>query len=1260
MSFQVAVTASLLLQGRAGELPVTRATPEGYEDIDVEFSDETRALVQVKERSPNNRFTQSELADALGKKSTALAEDPRSHFVLATNATLGRGLSPTGWDLTLSQCIGKVEVDGLASHLEASFDDPYEILARTHILEVEGSVVEGSRRDFARILALHPSVAELAYARLIEQIIEVVVRQRRTTPETAEWVAPSDLDALATRVLQTVDVQSLDEAVRTGIVEPVDFSVRADLSQQDFLAGVDVLPSHIAADLDLPRPTELSVIITALEEQHSALLTGPSGAGKSALLWRAARKLAGHGRPYRLLRLRPEDVPALSRWIRLQEPSKNFPLLLCADNLGRPHTAGWTAVAREFMDSPGVLFLGACREEDYRPELVVGRTTIIDPKLDRELAMSIAETLVNRQVQTALDVTEAFEASDNLLMEFLSMLLTGRRLRQVVEEQVSARFEEERYIEREILRYVTTAHAAGVSLPAEVLGTLIPGSDLAPALAQLDREHILISDDESRWQGLHELRSRITHDYLHKFPPPTSAATIRHLVEHLPTSDACRIIEEYARLDADLVPAAEAVSEILSSRGVGAEDGAQLVSSLAMADAYRHARECLRVIEDRRPSRIDPETVLLLAYSHRFAGVSLDSLRDNNPGFPRLIALAEALPARPPSLRDMSLRTLSSETVYDIATRGTPDQAIEWLETLEGSLPAHAVPIENIWAHFSGARIEVAARLSATLQALASVDGVTPTNDPFGDFHDRMRWLANDLPDCVGIDSRDEPDGKVVTLRLLVPSSDDATLNDQSVQVCRSILDLCPEADIAEVIVLTPSGDRYSNAGFEPGHKRIPQSNLPRPPMKVVNANFIRAGRLLLASNYWTEPIRVLAETSKQLLELTDDAVAWLIYPHHNKRRRREAVTLADSLTTRLAAGPREPVSDDDTRDRNSPREALNDALSALRDVATGESLDDPARRRLGARCRNAVKRLRAARQNDLPKLSTIGDPLPNSIDEMLTLLADVLLASAERHALSPKRLRRRPSESWGDVARRFVDAVASTGYQAEREALKEALATTAVNHEIKQIRNLDLESGRLLTDWWVLLVSAEGEAPVEGDNSVLQVFVDSLAKNVAEQLAFRTFFVFVAAERVLPLNSIKLGGSQFWPADEDELSIIASGLGTEVMKSVNLENWDAFVAELIGASRAASLLRMRKQANLTGDEEEFRAQLASAGNAAGKCHPSLRSEAEKLLGRVEQEPHGDGKTLAGEVYHAVTHTELNDDVNELNELRIAALYIDL
>ena len=940
VTFQVAITASLLVKGRTGELSITRLTPEGYEDIDVEFKDETRMLIQVKERSPANRFTRSNLSDALSKKVITLTEDADCHFVLATNATLGRGLSPTGWDRTLSDCVEHGEVEKLAEQLEDFFDDPYEVLRRTHILGIGWDVVERSRHDFAQTLGTHPSVAALSYARLVEQIMEISIRQRHATPDSAMWIAPTDLDALATRVLETVDVESLEEAVRAGIVEPVDFSVRADLSQQDFLAGVDVLPSHIAADLDLPRPVELSAIMSALEDQHSAILTGPSGSGKSALLWRTARELAGHVRTYRLLRLLPEDVPPLSRWIRLQEPSKNSPLLICADNLGRPATAGWTNVAREFLDNPGVLFLGACREEDYRPELAVGRTTIVDPKLDRKLAISIADTLANRQVQTTLDVAEAHEASDGLLMEFLSMLLTGRRLQQVIAEQVSARLVEGRTTEREILRYVTTAHAAGVSLPAEVLGTMIRGLDLPPALTRLDREHILTSDEEGRWQGLHELRSRIVRDSLHKLPPPTLATTVQNLVEHLPARDASRIIEEYARLDADLVPTAEAVSRLLNSGSVGPEEGAQLVSGLAVADAFRHAQACLIVIEKLRPSKLDPETVLLLAYSHRFAGVSLDSLADSNPGISHLIALAEALPDRPPSLREMALGKLSSESIQDITTTGTLNQAIRWLESLEGSLPEDVAPTSDIWKHFHRAPLEAAARLCATLTSLTSGESVTWIADLWGDFHHRTDWLARDLLNCVSIESRDEPDGRSVTLHLLAPT-DDADLEDLSVQVCRLVFDLCPEVDIVEVIVLNSSGERYSIGGIEPGRKRIPRLNLPRTPMTADNPRFIQAGRLLLASSYWTEPIRLLAQTSKQLLDLRDDAITWLTNPYHNKGRRRKAVEFTNSLTASLAAGPKEPVKANDTTGRKSAKDALNDAVSVVRDIAASKSPDD-------------------------------------------------------------------------------------------------------------------------------------------------------------------------------------------------------------------------------------------------------------------------------------------------------------------------------
>ena len=122
--------------------------------------------------------------------------------------------------------------------------------------------------------------------------------------------------------------------------------------------------------------------------------------------------------------------------------------------------------------------------------------------------------------------------------------------------------------------------------------------------------------------------------------------------------------------------------------------------------------------------------------------------------------------------------------------------------------------------------------------------------------------------------------------------------------------------------------------------------------------------------------------------------------------------------------------------------------------------------------------------------------------------------------------------------------------------------------------------------------------------------FADRLATDMAGQLAFRTFVVFGAEGRILPLHAVKLGSSQFWPADEDDLAVIATGLSTEVMVSTHLQAWDSFIAALLEASRAATLFRMRKQAGLTADEEVFNDRFASASKAAVNAIPTpKRSE---------------------------------------------------
>ena len=1254
VSFQLAVTAELLIDGLVGGLPVASAIPEGFEDIDVLLRDSGRVLIQVKERSPSGPIGRSDLKKALRKKMAILAEDRVCRFALVTNAKLRSGLASTGWNGSVTESLDPFDVKKLVDLLQPDFADPISILSRTHIVQVESGVVERTRRKLEElpVVGNRPSVATLVYAGLVEQVTQTAILQRSTTPDTAHSLKPHDVETIATRVLETVDVDSLDWAIRHGIVEPVDFSVPADMSVDDFLAGVDVLPAHIAADLDLPRPAEVGVLVEALEEYHSALLIGPSGAGKSALMWRTAQTLSGRMRPYRLLRLLPEDVPTLKRWLRLQEPSEHFPLLLCADNLGRPAAAGWAELAREFIDKPGVLLLGACREEDYQPQLAVGRTTVVDPTLDRPLAEGIAGTLAYRGVQTVVDVAEAFEMSEGLLMEFLSMLLTGRRLRQVVEDQVAARFTENRWTEREVLRFVATAHSAGVAIPAEVLESLLPGPDLGPALLVLDREHLVIVGNGDRWQGLHELRSVVARDYLHQFPPPPASTTVRRLVEHLPVEDACRIIEGYARLDENMMPAAEGVSQILTSSGICAGDAARLIRSLAMADAFQHARACLEVIEGLRPSSLDPWNVLFLAYLNRFGGVSLDSLYATNPGFSRFAEIPAALPPRPPSLRDACVTALSPEAVHEVALRGTADEAAAWLESLEGSAFVPNMIHDGIWAHFAGAPLETLARLSATLRALAPADDRERLEDVFGSLHNRIHMLAAGLPDCIGAYTTDEPDGKLVSLRLLIPE-DEETLHDRSVQTCRAILDLCPEADIAEVIVLTPDGDRHSIDGNEPGYKRIPRANLPRSPQTAGNANVLRAGRLLLASRYWTQPLRTLARASAELLALRDDPVAWLINPHHNTGRRRQAITLISSLLGALAALPGEPVGQDKNPSRSTARDALKDALTVVQDIAATSSPDKQQRIGFAAQCKKAVEQLIDARQGNVPILSTVGDPLPKALDEMLELLADLLLVQAARADAPSRPLRKGHSESWLDVAQQLVSEATSSGYEAEQAALTEALhATPGV--EIQRIRRRDLGSALLLTDWWAVII------PGESDDPAPAALIEGISPEIATQLAFRTFVVLRWGGCILPLGGLNLGTSRMWPAAYEELLAIASGLGVQLAKSFHLRAWDEFVAELVRASRAAVLFRLRTQAGFTVDESSFRSALLSARRAAEACHPTLQEEAARLLEWVELEPTGHRQALAGDFYRMITHDEYSENMTVLVAYRLEAQAIDL
>jgi hypothetical protein len=172
------------------------------------------------------------------------------------------------------------------------------------------------------------------------------------------------------------------------------------------------------------------------------------------------------------------------RYLEAQRPSPQAPVLVCGDNLGRPALAGWEKAVDRLLELPGVHVLGAVREEDFRASLQRGRARVVRPMLSGLLAEEIAAQLDHRRIPFAVEPSEAFARAEGLLMEFVALLVAGRRLRDIVNAQVEERFAAERAVERELLRYVSAAHVYTVDLPASALAALVPAPGTMPAALQ--------------------------------------------------------------------------------------------------------------------------------------------------------------------------------------------------------------------------------------------------------------------------------------------------------------------------------------------------------------------------------------------------------------------------------------------------------------------------------------------------------------------------------------------------------------------------------------------------------------------------------------------------------------------------------------------------------------------------------------------------------------------------------------------------------
>ncbi|MET8134118.1 hypothetical protein ABZV24_19540 [Streptomyces sp. NPDC005251] len=783
VTYQVALSAMLLAAGRAGTvsgLPVRSVIPENLEDVDCWLADGVRLLVQSKERGPGAAaIANAELAEIVAHAAQALklsdesgADGPGTsptRLAVVTNGAFGSSLPVTGWEQTLDEALtlqpsGARVRQSLLTVLRAKLNDlgldaglaPL-LVERTHLVRQDAPAAATAGLLEAG-LGLHPAVADLLRARLLCDLSDVAARQRQTTFDTAETRTVSDLDAMAAQLMQEVSVESLEEALRAGVCAPLNFLTPSREDARIFYTGISVAPGHIAAELDVVRPHECQQVLEGLAERGHVVITGPSGSGKSALLWRCARLVEAGPRLLQVLRVETaDDVELLVRHVQRVRPSGENRIVVCIDDVGRARTGAWADARDRLLALPGVTVLAAARQEDLTPALSRG-AVLVDAALTSSAALEVYEAVQASGLPVQMAREEAVARAEGLLMEFLALVTTGHRLREVLAEQVAWFDEAQRDVEREVLRLVCAAHALGFETSAKALPAALerPRAEVERALHRLVGEHMLLGTGDGGLRGLHDLRTEVLLELLHEHAlPPLGSTFAAAVLTLVPASRpqalrraAARVARACARgaesgdattrlthVHFALKPLASCIAAQLSKPAGASQEGgdaaleaAALLEVADRIDTIAHVYASLPLVDAVCPPHVDRGDLLWLAWLS-LGGMDISEL-PLNP----VQVLAPLLPRRSQQTGHAAGAAVGPDGLVRLLSAARLADAVRLAEAAETLIPLTGEQAGEVYRRLvpalphppgcsPGIPADLRAQLTASLAALAGVRG---------------------------------------------------------------------------------------------------------------------------------------------------------------------------------------------------------------------------------------------------------------------------------------------------------------------------------------------------------------------------------------------------------------------------------------------------------------------------------------------------------------------------------------------------------
>ncbi|MGI0522019.1 hypothetical protein ABY45_15730 [Microbacterium maritypicum] len=533
--YQDAVGAWLSGRLIAGELDAQRIVPEGFEDLHIDGPELT--FVQVKSRQEKRGafsvgetlgFLEEMWAKHLAREAEGIASGRL--MLIQERSVSGEvfdGHAAVLADLPLTHPL----VEGVTERL--GLDHARTLLQLTTLITLDWQDAQSAAVD----AITSASGAVRGAAELIERLLRIDIataadqNAAAPDPDNAAFVNVSSISKRIEEVLILLDRDALERALLDGICVPVQFS--SDAAANDYYLGTAARPSHIASGLPAPMPDIAAQAIESLNSGVSVLLTGPSGVGKSTALWSTVytrRDVTW----YRVTRLSADAIQAIRDLLTARIPSRRNQIGLVVDGVGTGELVGWDAINQAASDFEGVMLLGTVRNEDLVSVQDRAACTIVEVALTEEVAESLHENLRRRGLTSYAHWREAYVEADGLTMEFTYMLTRGRRLRDVLRDQVLSRVRAQQETELQILALIATAGRWAISVPISELSEFENGSgSLRSALTRLNEEHLVQVMSESV-QGLHPVRSRFLSEVLHELPPPTASMTTVKLVSMLP------------------------------------------------------------------------------------------------------------------------------------------------------------------------------------------------------------------------------------------------------------------------------------------------------------------------------------------------------------------------------------------------------------------------------------------------------------------------------------------------------------------------------------------------------------------------------------------------------------------------------------------------------------------------------------------------------------------------------------------------------